>query len=188
MVAELAQTAVGPALFAAFQLTSGVLLLAAASSSFQAGPGLLKALARDHRAVGILPAWMGRTNTHHTPYWSVATFLATSAAVVVAAGAREQSLVLFYAVSVFLSFLAGLAAMAKFSQRERRWGSFLLNAGGALVVAFTLLVNLSRGYPLVSLAASVGIAAGLWALWLRAGRPGGISQAEALGEQVAGEM
>ena len=188
MVAELAQTAVGPALFAAFQLTSGVLLLAAASSSFQAGPGLLKALARDHRAVGILPAWMGRTNTHHTPYWSVATFLAISAAVVVAAGAQEQSLVLFYAVSVFLSFLAGLAAMAKFSQRERRWGSFLLNAGGALVVAFTLLVNLSRGYPLVSLAASVGIAAGLWALWLRAGRPGGISEAEALGEQVAGEM
>jgi hypothetical protein len=34
-----------------------------------------------------------------------------TAVIVVAAGADEQSLVLFHAVSVFLSFLAGLVAM-----------------------------------------------------------------------------
>ncbi len=46
-IAELAHTAVGGgSLYGFFQLTSGLLLLAAASSSFQAGPGLLKALAR----------------------------------------------------------------------------------------------------------------------------------------------
>ena len=56
-MAQVAQAAVGRgALFAAFQLASAVLLLAAASSSFQAGPGLLKALARGGGGVGILPA------------------------------------------------------------------------------------------------------------------------------------
>src|SRR5438067_12994607 len=44
-IAEVARAATGSgALFAAFQMTTAMLLLAAASSSFQAGPGLLKAL------------------------------------------------------------------------------------------------------------------------------------------------
>src|SRR5207237_836587 len=43
---ELARAAATPALFAVFQLGTSLLLLAAASSSFQAGPGLCKALAR----------------------------------------------------------------------------------------------------------------------------------------------
>ena len=190
LVADVAREA-GEPLFAAFQLTTGALLLAAASSSFQAGPGLLKALARTERpdavAVGILPSWTGRTNRHHTPYWGVVVFLATSAAVVVAAGGQEQSLVLFYAVSVFVSFLAGLLAMARFSWRECRWGSLALNAFGALVVGFTLIVNLRRGYPVVSLIASLAVAAVFFRLWVRAGRPRGVSEAEALGEEVVGE-
>jgi hypothetical protein len=68
-IAELARVAGSPALFALFQLTTTLLLLSAASSSFQAGPGLLKALARYPAAsgegpTGILPVWMGRINRH----------------------------------------------------------------------------------------------------------------------------
>ena len=84
-------------------------------------------------------------------------------------------------------FLAGLVSMARFSQRERRWGSFVLNAIGAAVVGFTLVVNLGRGYPIVSLTASVAIAGILFGLWVRAGRPRGISEAEALAEEIVGE-
>ncbi len=101
-IAEVARAAAGRGvLFAAFQLTTAVLLLAAASSSFQAGPGLLKALAHGGGGVAVLPGRLGRTNRHHTPYWGVVVFLAVSATIVVGAGSREQPLVLFYAVAVF---------------------------------------------------------------------------------------
>lgn len=189
LVADIARQT-GNTLFAAFQLTSGALLLAAASSSFQAGPGLLKALARSggdaDGEVGILPGWMGRTNRHHTPYWGVVLYLVIAASVVVLARGEEQSLVLFYAVAVFVSFLAGLLAMARFARRERRYGSLALNGLGALVVAFTLVVNLGRGYPLVSLLASLLVAWAFHRMWVRAGRPGGIAEAEAVGEHVVG--
>jgi hypothetical protein len=182
-IAEIARTAVGEGLlFAAFQLTSAVLLLAAASSSFQAGPGLLKALARGREGEGILPASLGRTNAHHTPYWSVGVFLAVSCAVILAGGGREQELVLFYAVAVFISFLFGLLAMARFSWMARRWAFLALNGLGVIAVVVTLLVNLRRGFPLVSLAAACLIALGLHRLWVRAGRPGGVSEVEGLAE------
>ena len=75
-------------MFALFQAASAVFLLVVASSSFQAGPGLLKALARADRlggsSVGVLPTWMGRTNRHHTPYWAGLIYLLVSAAVIVA--------------------------------------------------------------------------------------------------------
>ena len=76
---------------------------------------------------------MGRTNAHHTPYWAVVLYLAVSAAVIVAAGGRDQELVLFYAVSVFMSFLAGLLAMLKFSRHQHKRGAMVLNAAGALL-------------------------------------------------------
>jgi amino acid transporter len=162
-----------------FQITTAALLLAAASSSFQAGPGLLKALARrgtsDGHGVGILPSWMGRTNEHHTPYWAVVLFLAVSVLVTVASQANEQVLVLYYAVSVFMSFFVALLAMARFSRQERRGKSLLMNGVGALIVAFTLAVDLSRGQPLAAVAASLLIAAGLYRQWTRAGRPRGIA-------------
>lgn len=85
---------------------------------------------------------------------------------------------LFYAVAVFVSFLAGLAAMTHFSLRDRRRGLAAVNALGALSVTFTLVVNLRRGYPLLSLAATGVIALGLYALWRRADRPSGIEQVE----------
>ena len=75
-------------------------------------------------------------------------YLGISAAILLAAGGHEQELVLFYAVAVFVSFLAGLAAMARFSLRDGRRGLFAINLVGAVAVAFTLIVNLGRGYPL----------------------------------------
>jgi hypothetical protein len=192
LIADVARNSVGPGfLFAAFQLTSSLLLLAAASSSFQAGPGLLKALARRRQAsgeqVGILPGALGRTNAHHTPYWSVVVFLGISVAVVVAARGRDQELVLFYAVAVFISFLAGLLAMARFSRREGDQLHVVINAVGAVLVLFTLAVNLRRTYPIASLLASLAIGATFMWLWVRRGRPRGIATAEAEAERIVGE-
>ena len=104
-------------------------------------------------------------------------FFVVSAVVVVAAGGDDQRLVLFYAVSVFMSFLVGLVAMAKFERAERRFGAMATSVVGATIVGFTLVVNLARGEPLASLAAAVGIAWVLYRLWVRAGRPRGIAHA-----------
>ncbi|MGN5381169.1 amino acid permease [Streptomyces lasalocidi] len=85
-IADIAHAAAGPGwLYDAFQLTSSLLLLAAASSSFQAGPGLLKALAGTAARPGVLPPVLGRINRHHTPYWSVVVYLAAAALIIVAA-------------------------------------------------------------------------------------------------------
>jgi hypothetical protein len=180
-IADVARAASGNgAVYGIFQATSALLLLAAASSSFQAGPGLLKALSRHPRSagVGILPRSLGETNEHHTPYWSVVAYLAVSAVVLIAASGQEQELVLVYAVAVFVSFLAGLTAMARFSLRDRRTGLAAVNVAGAIAVAFTLVVNLARGYPLLSMAATAAIAGTLYTLWVRGGRPAGIEQVE----------
>jgi hypothetical protein len=177
-IAELARAAASGPVFAAFQLATALLLLSAASSSFQAGPGLFKALARrthaDGATTGILPGWLGRTNTHHTPYWAVAVFAVAAGGVTAAAGGRDQELVLFYAASVFVSFLAGLVAMARFSLREHRPGFLAINVTGAVAVAFTLAVNLTRGDPIISIGAALLISAALYRLWVRSGRPRGI--------------
>ena len=185
-IADVARASVGPHLFAGFQIVTALLLLAAASSSFQAGPGLLKALARrvrhDGQATGVLHPHLGAVNDHHTPYWAVLLFVVVSALVVLAAGAQDQELVLFYAVSVFMSFFAGLVAMAKFERAEGRYVSMAVSLIGAAVVGFTLVVNLSRGDPIASLLAALLVAATLYWLWVRAGRPRGISQAGAEAE------
>jgi hypothetical protein len=67
--------------------------------------------------------------------------------------------------------------MAKFDFVDRRILGVLVSILGAVVIGFTLMVNLLRGYPIVSLAAASGIAALLYSLWVRAGRPRGIAQA-----------
>jgi hypothetical protein len=180
-IADIARAAAGNGfVYAAFQAASALLLLAAASSSYQAGPGLLKALSRHPKSagVGILPRALGETNLYHTPYWSVVVYLVISAVVLLAAGGLEQELVLVYAVAVFVSFLAGLTAMTRFSLRERRMDLALVNATAAVAVAFTLVVNLARGYPLLSMAATLLIAGSLYILWNRAGRPEGIESVE----------
>jgi amino acid transporter len=186
-IAELARVAAPAPLFAAFQLMTALRVLSPDSSSILAGAGIRKALdfvgtAGAGRS-GILPAVLGRTNRHHTPYWGVVVFIALAGVVTAVAGGNDQELVLFYAVSVFLSFLAGLLAMARFSWRERRIGSLVLNIAGAVVVAFTLVANLSRGTPIVSLVAALAIAGGLFARWVRNGRPPGIRNAAAEAEE-----
>ncbi|MFJ9948346.1 amino acid permease [Kitasatospora sp. NPDC091207] len=178
-IADIAHAAVGPGwLYSTFQLTSSLLLLAAASSSFQAGPGLLKALAGSAERPGVLPVILGRTNRHHTPYWSVVVYLAAAAVIIVAAAGQEQELVLFYAVSVFVSFLVGLLAMARFARSERKPALAAVNALAAAAVAFTLVVNLLRGWPVLSLVATVLIGGGLFVRWVRAGSPSGIEDIE----------
>jgi hypothetical protein len=187
-ISELARSSVGDgSLFALFQFASGLLLLAAASSSFQAGPGLLKALAR--RGPGgeeaLLPSALGRTNRHHTPVLAVILYAIVAAAVILAAGGLEQELVLVYAAAVFVSFLAGLLAMARFSHRAgKRWLT-ATNLVGAAGVAFTLFVNLARGYPLIAIAGAVLIAGVLRWRWVRAGSPRGIEAVERFAEADA---
>lgn len=173
-IAEIARTSSPPLIFGLFQLTSAVLLLAAASSSFQAGPGLLKALARSDAHAGVLGPSFRRTNRHHTPVRGVAVFLGAAGLAILAAGGRDQELVLFYAVAVFVSFLAGLAAIARLHATEGRRRRLIIDLAGLGLVAFTLAVNLARGLPIVSLGASLLIAAGLYLLWVRAGRPTGL--------------
>lgn len=184
MLADLARVSVGNRLYAAFQAVTALLLLAAAASSLQAGPGLLKALAREEspeggEQYGILPSWLGQTNRYYTPYWGVGVFGAVAGVLVVVSLANEQSIVLFYAVAVFVSFLAGLAAMTKLSYGEGKRLAVLINGIGTLVVFFVLVINLLRGYPLVSLSASLLIAFVLYRLWVRSGRPRGVSKAAA---------
>ena len=167
-ISELAHTAVGGgSLYGFFQLTSGLLLLSAASSSFQAGPGLLKALARPGPSGedSLLPRALHRTNKHHTPVAAVAIYALISIAIILVASGQEQELVLVYAVAVFVSFLAGLLAMARFSMRRGARGLALMNLVGAILVAFTLIVNLARGYPLLSLAGTILIAGLLYWRW-----------------------
>jgi hypothetical protein len=185
LIADLARTATGDgAVFAFFQGASAILLLAAASSSFQAGPGLLKALARpdvehgEHFGLGILPALLGRVNRHHTPFNAVIVYLIISSAVVVAARAEEQALVLFYAVAVFASFLMGLLAMLKFNRHDGRSVLVVFNVFATIAVGFTLIINLGRGYPLVSFLATALIAYFLYRQWVRAGRPAGVEELE----------
>lgn len=74
----------------------------------------------------------------------------------------------------FWSFLAGLVAIVASSCREGSWGSLILNVVGTLIVAFVLAINLARGLPLASPGAALLIAASLYWLWLRNGRPRGI--------------
>lgn len=141
-IAELARLAAPGPVFAAFQLVTALVLLSAASSSFQAGPGLARHTNRQGATVGILPP------------------------------------------AVFLSFLAGLLSMALFSHRDRRRGYLIMNIAGAAVVAFTLIANLSRGLPAISLAAALIIAAVLHGAWVRAGRPRGIRNVAAEAQEI----
>lgn len=186
LVGEIARAGSSGTVFAVFQAATALLLLSAASSSFQAGPGLLKALARSATPGasrhGVLPSAFGRMNKHHVPLVGVAVFFILAALVVTAGRARDQELVLFYAVAVFVSFLMGLTAMAFFAYRERHYGWLTLNVAAAIAVAFTLVANLFRPAAIGSLGATALVAGGLYYAWVRAGRPRGASHALAEAE------
>ena len=182
LLAEVARTAVGDgALFAAFQAASALLLLAAAASSYLAASGLLKALAlvragRDED--GLVSRRFARINRFHSPPWGIAAVLGASAAVIAVAGGRDQEIVQFYAVSVFAGFLAALLGCARLSLRERRFADLTVNVAGVVLVTFVLALNVGRTDGAIALAASGLVAAYLYLVWVRRGRPAGVAAAE----------
>lgn len=178
LLADIARRSLGdnPA-FGAFQLFSALLLLAAAASSFLAGSGVLKALSAagvDGRP-GLLPGFLHRENRFLVSHWGVVAVLLLAAVMIAASGGREQSLVQFYAVSVFASFLAATLACARLSQREGRHADLTANLAGAALVATVIALNLTRLDSAVALLVSAAIAFYLWRVWVARGRPGGIS-------------
>jgi hypothetical protein len=180
-MAEIARASVGTGrLFGFFQVASSVLLLAAASSSFQAGPGLLKALAGlpTRRDDGIMPPIFARTNGHHSPYIGIYLFAAIAGMVLMVADAEEQRLVIFYAVAVFISFLSGLAAMLRLALKDGKMLLVILNGISVLAVSTTLVVSMLRGWPILSVMAVAVVAAGLYWMWVSAGRPTAIEDVE----------
>lgn len=180
MLAELARTAVGDgAAFAAFQLFSALLLLGAAASSYLAGSGVLKALSGVglDGAAGLLPEPLHRENRYLVSHWGVLVVLTLAAAMIAAAGGREQVLVQFYAVSVFASFLAATLACARLTLLDGNRPAALWNMLGAALVAGVLVLNLTRLDSAIALLASAAIAAYLWRSWVARGRPRGVGRA-----------
>ena len=178
----IARAAVGDGFaFAAFQLLSALLLLAAAASSYLAGAGVLKALSRPRSAgaIALLPAPLSRENRFLVSHWGVAVVLATAVAMIAAAGGQEQVLVRFYAVSVFASFLAATLACARLSRRDGDNRMLAANLLGAALVALVLALNLTRLDSAIALLASAAVALYLWRTWVGRGRPGGVSRAGA---------
>jgi hypothetical protein len=184
LLAEVARTAVGDGVgFAAFQLFSALLLLAAAASSFLAGSGVLKALSGVglDGTVGLLPARLHRENRFLVSHWGVLAILGLAEAMIVAAAGREQVLVKFYAVSVFASFLAATLACARLSLAEGRRRAAAGNLLGSALVGLVLALNLTRLDSAIALLASGAIALYLWRTWVTRGRPAGVTRAAAGG-------
>jgi hypothetical protein len=180
LLAEIAREAVGGgAALACFQALSALLLLGAAASSFLAGSGVLKALSGLglDGGEGLLPEPFHRENRFLVAHWGVLAVLGIASAMIVAAGGQVQSLVQFYAVSVFASFLAATLGCARLSQRDgRRWAAFG-NLLGAALVGLVLALNLTRLDSTISLLASLALAFYLWRAWVARGRPGGVVRA-----------
>jgi hypothetical protein len=178
LLAEVARDAFGEgAGFALFQAASALLLLSAAASAYLAGSGVLKALATLGRdGEGLVPSRFGRINRFLVPEWGVGLVLA-AAAILVAAGGREQHLVGFYAVSVFASFLAATISCARLSYRDGRRAALALNVVGGILVAAVLAVNATRVDGLIALFSSGAVAFYLWRVWVSRGRPGGVAAA-----------
>ena len=178
LLAEIAKRSVGDGVaFAGFQAVCALLLLSAAASSYLAGSGVLMALATLGPAgEGLVPSAFGRINRFLVPEWGV-TIVLVAAAILVAAGGREQRLVPFYAVAVFASFLAATVGCARLSYRERRWGPLTLNVFGSILIGAVLAVNATRIDGAIALLASAVVAAYLWRAWASHGRPAGVADA-----------
>lgn len=166
----------GDVLFDLFQVSSALLLLAAAASSFIAGSGVLEALA-SHGEARLLPPVLARTNRFFAPPAGIALLAGLAVVLLVLAGGRDTVLVQFYAAAVFASFLGALVAAGVLHHRERRWAALAVNVAGTVPVAFVLLLNLRRGDPLAAIGAALLLAALLRHRWVRAGRPGGVARA-----------
>ena len=182
LLAEVARASVGDgAVFAAFQAASALLLLAAAASSYLAASGLLKALAlvganRDDG--GLVPGRFALLNRFHVPPWGILLVMVASASLIVVAGGRDQEIVRYYAVSVFAGFLGATVGCARLSHRDGKRGELAVNLVGAALVAFVLALNVARPAGIIVLGAAGLVAGYLYAVWVRRGRPAGVSEAE----------
>ena len=175
LLADVARAATGggPA-FATFQGASALLLLAAAASSYFAGSGLLKALAEvdgDGRP-GLVPRRFARVNRAYTPPWGLSLLVVLACGLIAASGGRDQTLVHFYAVAVFASFLGATLAGAVLSWRDRRMGAFVVSAARGRrslrsYCSSTCAVR-TRSSPLLAAAA---VTVYLWRAWVARGRP-----------------
>jgi len=176
LLADIAGSVTGKdGMFAAFQLASAALLLAAAASSYLAGSGLLKALALHGTDGGLLPRSLGRVNRFYAPPVGLAVLVVSSICLITLAGGRDQEIVQYYAVAVFASFLGALVACAVLAYRDRRFGAFAVDVLGVALVGMVLALNMRRGGPLISLAAAGAISLALYAIWARRGRPSGVT-------------
>lgn len=176
LLADIAGRATGKdGMFAAFQLASVALLLAAAASSYLAGSGLLKALALHGAGGGLLPRSLGRVNRFYAPPVGVAILAVTSTGLIALAEGRDQEIVQYYAVAVFASFLGAMVACAVLAHRDRRLGAFAVDVLGVGLVGMVLVLNMRRVGPLISLAAAGAISLALYGIWVRRGRPSGVA-------------
>ncbi|MEU0675202.1 hypothetical protein ABZ330_20360 [Streptomyces sp. NPDC006172] len=76
----------------------------------------------------------------------------------------------------------GLLAMTRFARGEDKTVLAWIDGVAATAVAFTLVVDLLRGRPVLSMVAALPIVAGLLIWWNRAGRPTGVEDVEAQAE------
>jgi hypothetical protein len=172
LLAEVARAATGGGtVFALFQGLSALLLLAAAASAYAAASGLLKALA-DPGDVGgsLIPTRFAIVNRAFVPFWGVLAVALVAGAIILAAGGRDQEVVQYYAVAVFVSFLGATAGCAVLNWRDGRRAAAAVNALGLVLVLFVLALNLVRPPGLIALAATGLLAAWLWRRWVVRGR------------------
>lgn len=189
LLAEIGREATGGgAAFATFQVLSALLLLAAAASAYAAASGLLKALA-EHRdgGCGLIPSRFALVNSAFVPYWGVAAVLIAAAALVALAGGRDQEIVDYYAVAVFVSFLGATAGCALLNRRDGRTGAMAVNLAGLVLVALVLALNLIRLPGLIAIAATGLIALWLQRRWVARGRPTGIAAVTAGAGRLDGD-
>jgi hypothetical protein len=186
LLAEVARAGVGDgAVFAAFQAASALLLLAAAASSYLAASGLLKALAlvgSNRSEGGLVPPRFAVLNRFQVPPWGILVVLIASATLIVLAGGQDQEIVRYYAVSVFAGFLGATVGCARLSHRDGERAQLAINLLGVAVVAFVLALNVARPAGIIVLGTSGLVAGYLYTVWVRRGRPAGVSEAEVLAE------
>ncbi len=176
LLADLAEGVTGrDRMFVMFQLASAALLLAAAASSYLAGSGLLKALARHGADGGLLPRPLARENGFYASPVGLAVLATASVGLIVVSGGRDQEIVQYYAVAVFASFLGALVACAVLAWRDHHFGAFAVDVLGTVLVATVLALNVRRAGPVISLTAAAAISLALYVAWIRRGRPSGVT-------------
>jgi hypothetical protein len=101
--------------------------------------------------------------------------LAATCGLILLASGRDQEIVEFYAVAVFLSFLGATAGCARLNWQDGRRSAFAVNTFGAGLVGFVLALNALRLAGAISIAGTILLSLLLWRTWVSHGRPGGVA-------------